>query len=190
MLQNIAHLYVPSFLKREFLIGGVNLKFASISNSFFELCVFDQELMNNTNRRPYLIILKLRFRGQKQDFAIPFRSNISSNTPGDQYHALPPRPSTNDFRKHGLHFAKMFPIKKQYLERFRTDGDTYYEMLHAIIERDLSTIIQEAQEYLRRYEEGIVVNYSTNIQGIFSAIHGITTISEVAATTEADEQES
>ena len=86
------------------------MRISSISDSFFELCSFDKELLHNINRRPHLVILKLIYKYKRQDFAIPFRSNIPNYVPKDQYFFLPPRPTNRQYRIHGLHYIKMFPI--------------------------------------------------------------------------------
>lgn len=70
------------------------MKLSSVKDEFFEMCKFDKELLQNTDRRPYLVILRLKYNGKRQDFAIPFRSNISGNVPKNLYFPLPPRPST------------------------------------------------------------------------------------------------
>ena len=55
---------------RGIFFGEKKMMISSISNSFFELCSFDKELLHNTNGRPHLVILKLIYRGKRQDFAI------------------------------------------------------------------------------------------------------------------------
>jgi len=160
------------------------VKFSSVSNSFFKLCSFDSELLSNTNRRPYLIILRLKYKNKRCDFAIPFRSNISESTPKDQYFSLPPRKATKNGRKHGLHYIKMFPIKKQYLQKFYTDNNPYYDSILNIINSNLKIIIAEAQNYLINYENGIEYEYCTNIDTIHQILFGTDISDEVAATTE------
>lgn len=58
------------------------------------------------------MVVRLRFRGKRRDFAVPLRSNIAPNVPKDQYFALPPRPTTRPGCRHGIHYIKMFPITK------------------------------------------------------------------------------
>ena len=70
------------------------MRFVSITQDYFEkYAKGDREFMQK-HGRPCLIVLRLSFRGQKLDFAVPFRSNIAPNVPKDQYFALPPRPTT------------------------------------------------------------------------------------------------
>lgn len=159
------------------------MKFASVSDRFFSLCSFDGELLENTNRRPYLIIVRLKYNGVKHDFAIPFRSNISNKAPKEQYFSLPPRPTTQKNRIHGLHYIKMFPIRKEFLQKFHTDRDSYYETLVDVINKNEAIIVQEAQQYLINYENGVRPQYSTDIPQIIAAINGgnPTAVAQVAA---------
>ena len=71
------------------------MKIVSISQDFFDLCGEDRKLMTKRNR-PCIVVVRLRYRGKKRDFAVPLRSNIAPNVPKDQYFPLPPRPTTGD----------------------------------------------------------------------------------------------
>ncbi|NGQ96840.1 hypothetical protein G3578_16870 [Brevibacillus sp. SYP-B805] len=165
------------------------MKFASVSNDFFKLCSFDKELLENSNRRPYLIIVKLKYNGKRQDFAIPLRSNISSTTPREQYFPLPPRKSTSKGRKHGLHYIKMFPIRKEFLQKFHTDKDPYYQMLVKFIDKRKKQIITEAQEYLDKYESGYRFEYATDIHGIYLTLQEAFPAKEAAYVVESSKDE-
>ena len=60
------------------------LHLVAISQKFFDLCCFDKELLNNYNQgRPYLIVLKLKYKNKMIDFALPLRSNISKTVKTD-----------------------------------------------------------------------------------------------------------
>lgn len=87
------------------------MKIVSISQDFFDLVDGDRELMLKHNR-PCIVVVRLRFRGKRRDFAVPLRSNIAPNVPKDQYFALPPRPTTRPGCRHGIHYIKMFPINQ------------------------------------------------------------------------------
>lgn len=159
------------------------MRFSSISPDFFKLCSFDPEVLHKEGR-PYLIILKLNYNNSKQDFAIPFRSNIANYIPKDQYYSLPPRFSTKKNKIHGLHYIKMFPVHKKYLQKFHVDKDVYYQKIMGIIQKNKKQIIKEAQAYLDNYQNGIIVNYSTQIAYIYQAIHDpsfVITMQEVAS---------
>jgi hypothetical protein len=156
-------------------MGGIQkmLRFHSISDDFFKLCSNDSELMNNTNRRPHIIILKLKYKSKKYDFAIPLRSNISKKVPKNQYFSLPPRSSTREKNRHGLHYIKMFPIKRIYLQKFHIDNDNYYLMLQKIIKKDQKIIINDAQLYLDEYSNNMIPKseFSTDIDYIISKLY-------------------
>lgn len=156
------------------------MKFTSISNDFFNLCNFDPELLHKEGR-PYLIILRLKYNGHDQDFAIPFRSNMSKYIPKNQYFSLPPRHTTKKNKIHGLHYLKMFPIHKKYLEKFHADNDPYYIKIMKIINRNKKQIIRDAQSYLNDYQNGKVLDYSTQIHNIYLTINTpIETLHQVA----------
>ncbi len=146
------------------------MKFSSIKNIFFTVCDFDKELLANTNRRLYLLILRLNYKGKKHDFAIPFRSNIPAHAHENLYFPLPPRPSTKAGHIHGLHFIKMFPIKKSFLEKFNIENDRYYNQILTIINTNRNLIIEQAQKYLTDYENNIRPSYCTSIDNILLAL--------------------
>ena len=56
------------------------MKIVSISQDFFDLVEGDRELMLKHNR-PCIVVVRLRFRGKRRDFAVPLRSNIAPNVP-------------------------------------------------------------------------------------------------------------
>lgn len=58
---------------------------------FFDLVDDDRELMLKHDR-PCIVVVRLRFRGKRRDFAVPLRSNIAPNVPKDQYFAFHPAP--------------------------------------------------------------------------------------------------
>ncbi|WP_199618255.1 hypothetical protein [Paenibacillus alkalitolerans] len=157
------------------------MKFTSISDKFFEQHGVCRELMSNENeKRPYLIIVKLKFNGKRQDFAIPFRSNLSNHIPKDQYFPLPPRHTTKKYKIHGLHYLKMFPVKKQYLIKFNISNDTYYVKIYSIISKKQAEIIEQAQAYLDAYQSGNIQNYATDINKIYLSLYGVTVAQEAA----------
>ena len=87
--------------------GGVTDEDRIHPQDFFDLVEGDRELMLKHNRS-CIVVVRLRFRGKRRDFAVPLRSNIAPNVPKDQYFALPPRPMTPPGCRHGIHYIKMF----------------------------------------------------------------------------------
>lgn len=148
------------------------MRIVSITRDYFEKYARgDREFMQK-HGRPCLIVLRLSFRGQKLDFAVPFRSNIAPNVPKDQYFALPPRPTTRPHHRHGIHYIKMFPITKQYQQRFRTDGNRYYESIARIIDSHEREIITACQAYLNRYEAEGRPRFAVDIDRILYLMDG------------------
>ena len=147
------------------------MKIVSISQDFFDLVEGDRELMLKHNR-PCIVVVRLRFRGKRRDFAVPLRSNIAPNVPKDQYFALPPRPTTRPGCRHGIHYIKMFPITKSYQRRFRTEGSAYYETLQRIIDGNTKRIVSECQAYLDRYEREGRPRFAVDIDRIVGLLEG------------------
>lgn len=144
------------------------MRIVSITQDYFEkYAKGDREFMQK-HGRPCLIVLRLSFRGRKLDFAVPFRSNIAPNVPKDQYFALPPRPTTRPRHRHGIHYIKMFPITKQYQQKFRTVGNPYYESIAKIISSHESEIVAACQNYLKRYETEGRPRFAVDIDRILS----------------------
>ena len=147
------------------------MDFCTISDDFFDLCTFDNELLyNKSSKRPYLVILKLKYIGNEHEFAIPFRSNIPSHIKKEQYFSLPPRSTTKSGYIHGLHYIKMFPVKSIYLKQF-FNNDANHKIVKKIIIGKRELIKKDAQNYLAMYESGVRVPYSTDIERIYTVLN-------------------
>ena len=57
----------------------------------------------------------------------------------------------------------MFPVTKQYLIRYRTEGNRFAKLIQNFIDKNSKTIIRDCQKYLKAYETGNRPLYSTNI---------------------------
>ena len=57
----------------------------------------------------------------------------------------------------------MFPVTKQYLIRYRTDGNRFATLIQTIIDKNSKQIVNECQRYLDLYSQGIKPLYSTDI---------------------------
>lgn len=150
------------------------MRLVTIKEAFFNIFDFPTEIMHKDkdgNDRPFLMVLSLKFRGKKQSFALPFRSNIQVNksTKG-LYFPLPRRHSTKDNHAHGLHYIKIFPIDKTYCNKFTFPQTDYNTRLINYISKNVSTIVKEAQTYLGEYENGLRPNYCTDIDRMISAL--------------------
>ena len=104
------------------------MKLVTINNSLLTKYRHDSEILQKSTR-PYVLVIRLKYKNEKYDFAIPIRSNIPASAPKNQYFALPPRPQTRPKNRHGLHYIKMFPVTKQYLIRYRTEGNNFATLI-------------------------------------------------------------
>ena len=123
------------------------MRLVSIDKKILELFEDDPEVLRKTGR-PYVMVIRLKYKGQNHDFAVPIRSNISASAPKDQYFPLPPRPTTKPKNRHGIHYIKMFPVTKQYLIRYRTEGNRFAQLIQNIIDKNSKAIITDCQNYL------------------------------------------
>ena len=146
------------------------MKLVSINTDLLEKYHGDKEVLLKS-QRPYVLIIHLKYKDKSQDFAVPIRSNIPAAAPKQQYFSLPPRPTTKPHNRHGLHYIKMFPVTKQYLVRYRTEGNTFATMIQNIINKNSRQIISECQAYLNDYATGNHPNYSTNIDYLLSKLY-------------------
>ena len=147
------------------------MRFITISDTFYkEILDTDKEILQKGNRRPHLLVLRLSYKGEKIDFAIPFRSNIGPNVPKEQYFPLPPRWKTRPGRRHGLHYIKMFPVPKSAQEKFWTGEKEEFLLYQSIIERNIKKILSQAQGYLEQYEAGDKPNFSVDIDSVLKTI--------------------
>ena len=117
------------------------MKLASIKNELFEKYKEDPEILTK-NERPYVLVIRLKYKGIHYNFAVPIRSNISASTPKNQYFALPPRPATKPQNRHGIHYIKMFPVTKKYLIRYRAEGNSFAQLIQSIINKKHQTYCQ------------------------------------------------
>lgn len=156
------------------------VKIVSLSEKFFDehdLYNIDDEIMpNETNghNRPYVIIIKLKYKGNKQDFAIPFRNNIAGHHDKATYFALPPRKETRKYHRHGLHFIKMLPIDKKYFLKYNyPTNNASASLTIAYIQKNFKQLVQRAQDYIDSFSKGYRPPLCVDIDKIYNAINGI-----------------
>ena len=113
--------------------------------------------------RPCVLIVNLLYKKRRLNFAVPIRSNINPSTPKRDYFALPPRRTTRPKCRHGIHYAKMFPIDKRIAVIYRTAENDEETLCRKIIDANEKQIIKECQAYLERYENGDRTCHSTDI---------------------------
>ena len=108
------------------------MKLVSINQKLLDAFGTDSEMLKKPGR-PCVLVIKLKYKGRNMDFAIPLRSNISANTPKNQYFNLPTRSTTKAGNRHGIHYIKMFPIDKKYLLRYRTEGNDFATLIKTLL---------------------------------------------------------
>ncbi len=138
------------------------MKIVTINKTLLTAFQEDPEVLRKT-ARPCVLIIRLKYKGQNRSFAVPLRSNISSNTPKDQYFALPTRSTTRPGNHHGLHYIKMFPVTKKYLIRYRIAGNIFATTIQSVIDKNEKRIVNECQKYLDDYSQGKHLPFATDI---------------------------
>ncbi|MDO4301928.1 MAG: hypothetical protein Q4D26_11130 [Clostridia bacterium] len=146
------------------------MKLVSINTDLFELYKADSEILTKS-KRPYVLVIRLSYKNHNYDFAVPIRSNIPAAAPKNQYFPLPPRPSTRPKNRHGIHYIKMFPVTKQYLIRYRTEGNNFAILIQSIIDKNTKQIVDECQSYLNSYASGNHPLYSTDIDYLIQQLY-------------------
>jgi len=147
------------------------VQLVKVSPQFYQECKnrgVDKELLFNKSGRPCVLIVKLRYKGKNHKFVVPLRSNITSNTPKNQYFSLPPNQTTKVGNRHGVHYIKLFPIDSKYIQKYRIENNTYMQQIKSILDRNEKTIIESCQNYLYEYEQGKRHIMTPDIDGILS----------------------
>lgn len=156
------------YAKGDFFIA---MKLITISQQLAdELQALDSEFLLNKNGRPCVLLVRLKYAGKRQDFAVPLRSNIPPAEQKSNYFPLPPRKTTKPHHRHGLHFVKMFPITKQYLQKFHTENNAEYQRINSILDKHIKQIVALAQACLNAYEQGNRSPYATDIDKLLDYI--------------------
>jgi hypothetical protein len=145
------------------------MKIVTIDSKTLHKYTTDPEMLQKA-KRPCVLVVKLKYKGSRYSFAIPLRSNISPATPKDLYFPLPPRNTTKSKYRHGIHYAKMFPIDPTNTFRYRVAGNSFAILIKSIIDKNEKAIIQQAQDYLTRYESGNIPPYSTDIDFLLTQL--------------------
>lgn len=145
------------------------MKFITIDPRFAALCS-DPEMMQKSDKRPHIVVLKLTYKGKKLNFAVPMRSNIPPSAAKSDYFPLPPRTTTKPKHRHGLHYIKMFPITKKYYRKFNVGKNPSYVLFQSIITKNTKQIVTECQDYLNRYAAGNIPVYAVDIDAIIAKL--------------------
>ena len=88
------------------------MKLVSINNSLLLKYSGDSEVLQKSTR-PYVLVIRLKYKNTDYDFAVPIRSNIPASAPKNQYFALPPRPQTKPKKSSWFTLHKNVPCFKE-----------------------------------------------------------------------------
>lgn len=149
------------------------MNLVKVKQEFYDLCkehnVADELLFNEAGR-PCVLIVKLKYKGEARDFVVPLRSNISPMAPKNQYFSLPPNANTKSKHHHGIHYIKIFPIHKSYIDKYVVEGNAYYTNILSIMNKKEALIIKSCQEYLDECAKGNKHSMTPNIDGIIEVL--------------------
>lgn len=152
---------------------GVCMRLVKVNQAFYELCKengVDGELLQDKDGRPCVLLVTMKYKEKDRDFVIPLRSNISGKTNTREFKSLPPNKNTRKGNRHGIHYTKMFPVSKDYIETYLIDQNDYLSKVKAIIDRSEKEIIKSAKDYLYRYENGRKHPFAPDIDGIIKML--------------------
>lgn len=168
----------PHFLGLLLLLGDKEkqkMNLVKVKNSFFELCKKNDadknnQLLYNEAGRPCVLIMKLKYKGQKRDFIVPLKSNITPNTDKNTFFALPPNPRTKPGNFHGIYYIKLFPISKKFVQPYLYKGNDFLTRIVEIINNNDKIIIDACQNYLDEYAIGNCNFYTPDIDAIIDIL--------------------
>lgn len=146
------------------------MKVVAVNTKLLKMFTKDPEFLCKA-KRPCVLIIRLKYKGRNYKFAVPLRSNIPAASPKDEYFPLPPRSITKPKNRHGIHYIKMFPVKNEFLQVYHMEGNMFALMTKAVIDKNEKRIIQECQDYLTAYENGIRSKYATNIDFLLGQLY-------------------
>ena len=151
------------------------MNLVKVKSNFFKKCRKNDadknnQLLHNEAGRPCVLIIKLRYKGQKRNFIVPLKSNITPNTDKNTFFALPPNSRTKSGNFHGIYYVKLFPIAKKYVQPYLYDGDIFLTKVVNIIDNNNDTIIKACQDYLDEYAKGNRNAYTPDIDAIIELL--------------------
>jgi len=138
------------------MVNNPRIKLIVLNQLYFDI-VQDTELLHSTNvnERANVLLLKLAYRGEKYQFALPWRSNVPNNSRlVNLIFSLPNTSKTKIGHKACLDYRKMSPLPKnnrlyhQYHLNISNDIITV-----RYIEKNISTIIKGAEYFLNNRED-------------------------------------
>ena len=129
------------------------MRIITVKNDFYKICKrhgCDDEMLYNKQGRPCVLLIQLKYKKKYHNFAVPLRSNISVNTPSNQYFSLPPAKNTRPRNRHGVHYIKLVPITNEYILPYHDCN----KIVMKILKENEKHIVMAIQQYLCEYEKG------------------------------------
>ena len=157
------------------LYKEVFMRLVKVKQSFFDLCEqngAESQLLKTKDGRPGVLMVKLNYKGKERDFIVPLRSNIPNKAEEWEFKKLPPNKDTKPGNHHGIHYIKIFPIKKQYIDKYHIDQSSYLQTVKGIIDKSTKEIVDACQNYLKEYENGNKHRFSPDIDAIIDVLDG------------------
>ena len=148
------------------------MKFITISQRYFDICGDDPEILFRKNRRPHLLVLSLKYKGQVSHFAVPLSALI--------FLRLHPKTSIFLCRQGHRHVLgiitgcttlRCFPLQESIRKNFWVGKDAAYILYQNIINKHEKEIVAECQKYLDAYANGLRLKYSVNIDQVFERLN-------------------
>ena len=125
------------------------MKLVTINNALLLKYTGDSEVLQKSTR-PYVLVVRLKYKDACYDFAVPIVQTFPHRHPKiSTLLCLLVRRQDQKSSRTTLH--KMFPVTKQYLVRYRTEGNSFATLIHDIIEKNSKQIVDECQHYLCIY---------------------------------------
>ena len=151
------------------------MNLVKVKDTFFKKCKTqgadkNNQLLHNEAGRPCVLIVKLKYKGQKRSFIVPLKSNIASNTDRNTFFALPPNSRTKPGNFHGIYYVKLFPIAKKYVQPYLYKNNDYLTKIANIIVDNDNMIIKACQDYLDQYMNGNRNAYTPDIDAILEVL--------------------
>lgn len=150
------------------------MRLVKVSPIFYQKCKDNNtigELLHNERGRPCVLLVRLKYKGKNRDFVVPLRSNISGNTPKNQYFPLPPNSNTRQGNHHGVHYYKIFPVDKKYIQNYVIGNNNFLLLIKSILDKNEKEIVSECQKYLGECESGKKNFVTPDIDGILGWLY-------------------
>ncbi len=131
--------------------------------------VTDSEFLRN--KRPCLLVLRLKYLNGRHDFLVPIRSNLDPRYCNGNFFELPPRQITRSGRVHALQYTKMFPVDGTFLTSYRFKNSFEEDLVKGAIRDNMPEIVSGCQRYLDNYDCQSKLAYSTDIDSLLATLN-------------------